>query len=164
MLVLILRVPLNLESEHAQTNPKKFVLVIPVLRYESNVPRNFHFALDACLYCLSLPFHRSTRPSVRIFRDKATNFVGACNELRNLLQFVKTEKAKNFVAANKCKWNFISVSSPHFGGLWEAGVKSAKTHLRKIVGSTPLSLEELNTMCCQIEACLKSRAPSPSSQ
>ena len=91
------------------------------------------------------------------FSDNGTNFVGACNELRKLLELIKTENIKNFVAENQCKWNFIPPSSPHFGGLWEAGVKSAKTHLRKIVGSTPLSLDEINTTFCQTEACLKSR-------
>ena len=91
------------------------------------------------------------------FSDNGRNFVGASNELRKLLEFVKTENVKNFVAENNCKWNFIPPSLPHFGGLWEAGVKSAKSHLRKIVGSTPLSLEELNTVFCQIEACLNSR-------
>ena len=85
------------------------------------------------------------------------NVLDACNELVKLLELVKTENSKNCIAENKCKWNFISPSSPHFGGLWEAGVESPKTHLRKIVGNTPLSEEKLNTVFCQIEACLNSR-------
>ena len=84
------------------------------------------------------------------FSDNGTNFVVASNELRKLLEIVKTENVKTFVAENKCKWIFHPPSLPHFGGLWEAGVKSAKSHLRKIVGSTPLSLEDLNTVFCQI--------------
>ena len=106
--------------------------------------------------CLRRFIARRGLPS-DFFSDNGTNFVGASNELRKLLEFVKTENVKNFVAENNCKWNFIPPSSPHFGGLWEAGVKSAKSHLRKIVGSTPLSLEELNTVFCQKEACLNSR-------
>ena len=94
--------------------------------------------------CLRRFIARRGLPS-DFFSDNGTNFVGASNELRKLLEFVKTENVKNFVAENKCKWIFIPPSSPHFGGLWEAGVKSAKSHLRKIVGSTPLSLEALNT-------------------
>ena len=94
--------------------------------------------------CLRRFIARRGLPS-DFFSDNGTNFVGASNELRKLLELVKTESVKNFVAENKCKWNFIPPSSPHFGGLWEAGVKSAKSHLRKIVGSTPLSLEELNS-------------------
>lgn len=54
-------------------------------------------------------------------------------------------------------WHMIPPASPHFGGLWEAGVKSVKTHLKKIVGLSTLTFEELTTLLCQIEATLNSR-------
>ena len=96
------------------------------------------------------------------FSDNGTNFVGAPSELRKLLKLVNTKNVKNFVAEKTCTWNFIPPSPPHFGGLWEAGVESPKTDLRKIVSSTPLSLQELNTVFCQIEARLNSPSLLPS--
>lgn len=48
-----------------------------------------------------------------------------------------------------------------FGGLWEAAVKSAKYHLKRVMGETRLTLSELNTLVCQIEACLNSRPITP---
>ncbi|CAG7823797.1 unnamed protein product, partial [Allacma fusca] len=50
---------------------------------------------------------------------------------------------------------------PHFGGLWEAGVKSTKHHLKRVVGNTVLTYEEFSTLLIQIEACLNSRPLCP---
>ncbi|XP_061400515.1 uncharacterized protein LOC133336248 [Musca vetustissima] len=51
--------------------------------------------------------------------------------------------------------------APHFGGLWEAAVKSAKGHLTKALSNTRLTYEELSTAMVEIEAILNSRPISP---
>ncbi|XP_050340495.1 uncharacterized protein LOC126766847 [Bactrocera neohumeralis] len=53
--------------------------------------------------------------------------------------------------------------APHMGGLWEAGVKSFKSHFRKIASGQKYTLEEFNTLLCRIESCLNSRPLSPAS-
>lgn len=57
--------------------------------------------------------------------------------------------------------HFVPPHAPHFGGIWEAGVKSAKYHLRRVVGDTILTYEELSTVTTQIESCLNSRPICP---
>lgn len=47
--------------------------------------------------------------------------------------------------------------APNFGGLWEAGVKSTKFHLKRVIGDSTLTFEEMTTLLNQIEACLNSR-------
>ncbi len=65
---------------------------------------------------------------------------------------------QRFAQSAKCiEWKFIPERSPHFGGLWEAAVKSFKTHLKRIVGYAKLTFEEMTTVLTQIEACLNSR-------
>lgn len=54
-------------------------------------------------------------------------------------------------------WHFNSPASPHMGGLWEAGVKSTKYHLKRIIGNASLSYDEFETILLQVEACLNSR-------
>ncbi|UYV64819.1 hypothetical protein LAZ67_3002072 [Cordylochernes scorpioides] len=95
---------------------------------------------------------RRGRPA-EINTDDATNFVGAYKDLRKLFN----SNIHDFASSEEIKWNFIPPYSPHFGGLWEAGIKSVKYHLRRIVGKTKLTFEELTTVLTQIEACLNPR-------
>ena len=54
-------------------------------------------------------------------------------------------------------WSFIPPRAPHFGGLWESGIKCVKHHLRRVVAQATLHFEELSTVLTQIEAMLNSR-------
>ena len=59
------------------------------------------------------------------------------------------------------QWKFIAEHAAHFGGLWEAVVKSFKKQLKVVVGETKLTFEELTTLLAQIEACLNSWPLTP---
>ncbi|CAK1597854.1 unnamed protein product [Parnassius mnemosyne] len=92
--------------------------------------------------------------------DNGTNFVGAARELQELFNEEKSKLIPELVeclANNGTKWNFIPPHAPNFGGLWEAGIKSTKYHLRRVIGNSTLTFEELTTVLAQIEACLNSR-------
>jgi len=99
-----------------------------------------------------------------ICSDNATNFIGANRELKDLYIFVHNsmqEEVGNFLLERGIEWNFIPPYSPHLGGLWEAGVKSCKYHLKKVMGNHLFTFEELSTALVRIEACLNSRPLSP---
>lgn len=98
----------------------------------------------------------------KIFSDNGTNFVGAQHELKIFLNSnIANEQITNFATSECIDWQFIPPCSPHFGGLWEAGVKSSKYHLKRVLSDTPLLFEELSTICAQIEAILNSRPICP---
>ncbi|KAL6416993.1 hypothetical protein ACFW04_013050 [Cataglyphis niger] len=91
--------------------------------------------------------------------DCGTNFVGADAQLRAF--FTASNPAQRRIAdqlANdRIQWRFNPPSAPHFGGLWEAAVKSLKHHLRRVLGESTLTYEEMSTLLAQIEACMNSR-------
>ncbi|XP_046745774.1 uncharacterized protein LOC124411010 [Diprion similis] len=91
--------------------------------------------------------------------DCGTNFVGADAELRALLATTsaESEKIANILANDGTLWKFNPPAAPHFGGLWEAAVKSTKHHLRRVLGENTLTFEEMTTLLTQVEACLNSR-------
>ncbi|XP_075167836.1 uncharacterized protein LOC142239998 [Haematobia irritans] len=100
-----------------------------------------------------------------IWSDNATNFVGAKNELAELRQLFfdqfHMQKIYNQCTEDEIVWKFIPPRSPHFGGLWEAAVKSAKYHFYRAVGQNILKFDELLTLVCQISAILNSRPLHP---
>jgi hypothetical protein len=60
-----------------------------------------------------------------LYSDNGSNFVGANTELKEFFQseeFLMQER--DYAAKTQFKWHFIPPNSPHFGGLWEASVKS----------------------------------------
>jgi len=106
---------------------------------------------EAFLACLRRFMARRGRCAT-IYSENGTNFVGAARELSAIVRKGGPEMANEGI-----EWRFSPPSGPHFGGVWEAAVKSAKYHLKRVMGETKLTITELNTLICQIEACLNSR-------
>ena len=63
-----------------------------------------------------------------LYSDNGTNFRGADLELHRLLREAEMDwnLLAGSLATDSINWHFIPPSAPHFGGLWEAGVKSVK--------------------------------------
>ncbi|KAH8404424.1 hypothetical protein KR222_010683, partial [Zaprionus bogoriensis] len=62
-----------------------------------------------------------------------------------------------FTSRKGCEFVFIPPRAPQFGGLWEAGVKSAKHLFLRTVGNELLAAVELGTLLTSVEAVLNSR-------
>lgn len=116
---------------------------------------------DDYLLALKRFISRRGKPHV-IFSDNGRNYVGAEKEFLVSLKN-KSKEIVDFAANESIKFSFIPPYSPHFAGFWEAGIKSCKFHLKRVVGNARLTYEEFSTVLTQIEAVLNSRPMSPMS-
>jgi hypothetical protein len=92
------------------------------------------------------------------YSDNGSNFVGASRVLKAFFQSEEfLRQVHDYAAETQFQWHFIPTNSLHFGGLWEAGVKSLKYYCKGTVSKTLLTFEEFSTFVTQIEACLNSR-------
>ncbi|CAI6342683.1 unnamed protein product [Macrosiphum euphorbiae] len=131
------------------------------------VTRAIHLELVASLsaddFLSTLSRFMARRGQCReLFSDNGTNFVGADRILRMHIQDCqKTTKVHNFLSSRGIDWHFIPPSAPHFGGIWEAAVKSAKKHLLRVSKGVMMTYDETTTLLCRIEAVLNSRPLTP---
>ncbi|XP_058789098.1 uncharacterized protein LOC131663049 [Phymastichus coffea] len=83
-----------------------------------------------------------------LYSDNATTFRGADAELRAMFNAASDfyKDTASTLSNDGTSWTFIPPTTPHYGGLWEAGVKSTKHLLKRLVGEHTLTFEEFATL------------------
>lgn len=117
---------------------------------------------ESFISCLRRFSSRRGKPA-HIYSDNATNFVGAAKKVQDLHDFFSksNDEIVKLCANDNITWHFIPPNSPHFGGLWESGIKSVKYHLHRAIGEARLTYEEFYSVLVQIEGILNSRPIHP---
>lgn len=97
-----------------------------------------------------------------IHSDNGRNFIGASNELRQLIRSKDYQQSMaRECADNGIHWHFNPPKASNFGGLWEAAIRSAQKHFIRVLGTHTLPHDEMETLLTQIECCLNSRPIVP---
>ncbi|XP_037932698.1 uncharacterized protein LOC119667478 [Teleopsis dalmanni] len=89
---------------------------------------------DAFLAALKRFFARRGK-SAHMYSDNGTTFIGGATKLDKEFELAikQNNEVASILAADKIEWHFIPPASPHFVGIWEAGVKSMKHHLKRTI-------------------------------
>lgn len=95
--------------------------------------------------------------------DCGTNYTGTDKYLRDLYAFLRNSQTEidRECVKHEIRWLFNAPSSPNFNGLVEAAIKSAKTHVKRVLGEARLTFEELATFFTKVEAVMNSRPLCP---
>ena len=155
--------PLTLKvgSKRKPTYHKAYVAIFVCLATEScHIELVSDLTAEAFLAALRRFVSRRGKPK-EIWSDNATCFRRANKDLKELSSALQRQgtqdRVMNFCTSQNIQWNFSPPTGPHHGSVWENGVKACKHHLKRIVGESKLTFEEMTTVLCQIEACLNSR-------
>uniref|UniRef100_A0A8D9BBX1 Integrase catalytic domain-containing protein n=1 Tax=Cacopsylla melanoneura TaxID=428564 RepID=A0A8D9BBX1_9HEMI len=117
---------------------------------------------ESCLAAIDRYVARRGKPSM-IHSDQGTNFKGSARHMSEVDAFLYNAypHLHEHFHSQGISWKFHPPGAPNFSGLAEAGVKSAKLHLSRILDDRPLYQEEFCTLLCQVEAVLNSRPLVP---
>ena len=96
-------------------------------------------------------FSRRACP-VAVYSNNATNFVGAGQFIKRQHQdFLKQLKGllASISSFQNLTWHFIPPGAPHMGGFWEAGVKTFKSHVKKLFYFKHILRRRILTINCE---------------
>ncbi|GBN08205.1 hypothetical protein AVEN_220873-1 [Araneus ventricosus] len=142
----------------------KIYVAVYVCLCSKDIHLDFETDLTGEAFIASLKrFFGRTGICAKIMTDNAKTFISANIEIKKLPKLVYSpdETLCNYLTAQGIEWKFIPPKSPNFGGIWEAGVKSFKFHLKRVFGKQILSLEEFVIIIAEIEDVLNSRPLTP---
>ena len=91
-----------------------------------------------------------------VVSDNGSNFTTAEKEIRALVDKLDKKKIIERTSRHQpIEWQFNP--APHFGGIFEAMVNSAKKALKVVLSNAEIWDEELHTAICGVEGLLNSR-------
>ena len=89
-----------------------------------------------------------------LISDNAKTFRAASAEIRRLC---RADEVFRYLTDNQITWQFIVEKAPWWGGFWERLIRSVKRPLRRVIGRTSLTYDELQTFVVEIEGIVNAR-------
>ena len=115
-------------------------------------------SLDTDSFIMALRRMMARRGKVKLVcSDNGTNLRAGERELREALQQWNQTKIADTLSQEGVEWQFNPPAAPHFGGVFERLVRSAKRALSAVLGDRAVDDETLRTVVTEAEALLNGR-------
>ena len=108
---------------------------------------------ESFMNCFRRFCSRKSTPSIMI-SDNGSTFQAASVSIK---QLVRASKLQDSLHLKGIQWQFIPSRAPWFGGWWERLIGLTKMTLKKVLGHSLVSFEELQTLVTEVEAILNDR-------
>ncbi|GFQ83533.1 integrase catalytic domain-containing protein [Trichonephila clavata] len=115
---------------------------------------NEHRTIFACFPQIHIPDVDSVQ---QFTQTTLKTFKRAELELKNFWRCMLHPSVQDLFSTHGITWKYIVEKGAWWGGFWERHFRTIKTCLRKIIGRSSLSLNELETVFIEIEAMINSR-------
>ncbi|UYV68054.1 hypothetical protein LAZ67_5002917 [Cordylochernes scorpioides] len=123
----------------------EFGFRLPVLLHGTHPTEYFLMALEKFI-------KRRGRPST-IFSDNGTNFVGA----NYFFKQIDWKRVSNEEKVKRIEWKFTPPTAAWWGGWWERLIRSLKDILKRMLGTSTLTYQQLMNLLCHAEAVINGR-------
>ena len=89
-----------------------------------------------------------------ITSDNAKAFKSSSKDVSKI---IRSQEVWHYLAERRIQWHFIVEHAPWWGGFWERLVRSVKSPLKRVVGRSTLTYDELHTILIEIEGIINAR-------
>lgn len=89
-----------------------------------------------------------------IMSDNAKTFKHC---LKEIVKIARAEEVRSHLTNKHIEWRFIVEKAPWWGGYWERLIQSVKRCVKKTIGKSTLTYDELATILTEIESTLNNR-------
>ncbi|XP_077869796.1 uncharacterized protein LOC144362083 [Saccoglossus kowalevskii] len=96
---------------------------------------------------------RRSLPTTMVSDNASTN-LSAADELRILFD---SPEIKTYLTNTRATWKFIPKRTPWFGGFWERLIGITKNAIKKVLGRSYITFDELRTLLTEVENVLNDR-------